>query len=232
VVRAYIDSMNRVNKRFALNERELRCLADGTKNYPQAPVPANEPRRLEVLWQYDVIDSIPEDAFNDLAELAACICEAPVALISLIDEKREWFKAKVGVSLTEMSRNIAFCSHTILGDDLLVVRDATADIRFADNPLVVCKPHIRFYAGAPLMTKEGYALGTLCVIDEVPRELTAMQKQALRVLSRFVMTQLEMRRNSRHIATISGKSAKLEAELKATRAQLAEAEKKLARKSR
>ncbi len=221
--------MKPVKNRFSLSHDDKMCIANGAKNYPPAPQPANEKKRLEVLWQYDVLDSVPEEAFNDLAELAACICEAPVALISLIDEKREWFKAKVGVSLAEMSRNIAFCAHTIMGNGLMVVPDASADIRFSDNPLVICKPNIRFYAGAPLMTKDGYAIGTLCVIDQVPRELTATQEQALRVLSRFVMTQLEIRRHGRQIKNVTDKSSKLETELQELRIKLTRAEEALAR---
>jgi two-component system cell cycle sensor histidine kinase/response regulator CckA len=164
-----------------------------------APVKTNETRRLKVLWQYDVLDTVPEEVFDDLTELAARICEAPIALISLIDEDRQWFKAKVGVTLNETSRDISFCSHAIKQHDLFIIPDATQDARFADNPLVTSDPKIRFYAGAPLVTPDGYALGTLCVIDKVPRELRAEQKQALRVLARHVMTQLELRRHAKDL---------------------------------
>jgi len=160
----------------------------------------NEGRRLKVLWQYDVLDTVPEQVFDDLTELAARICEAPIALISLIDEDRQWFKAKHGVSVNETSRDISFCARAIQQHDLFIIPDATQDERFASNPLVISDPKIRFYAGAPLITPDGYALGTLCVIDKVPRELRAEQKQALRVLSRHVMMQLELRRNAREIA--------------------------------
>jgi GAF domain-containing protein len=227
----YAQGMNPKDKRFSLTPEDERCFAEAVKKVAPGPKPANEQKRLEVLWQYDVIDTMPEDSFNDLAELAACICDAPIALISLIDENREWFKAKVGVSLSELSRNIAFCSHTIMSTGVMVVPDALEDIRFADNPLVTCKPYIRFYAGAPLMTKDGYALGTICVLDQVPRELTLTQEQALRVLSRFVMTQLEIRRNARQIATVSGKTSRLEAEVAELRTQLAEAQRELSKKS-
>jgi len=164
-----------------------------------APLKNNEARRLKVLWQYDVLDTVPEEVFDDLTELAARICEAPIALISLIDEDRQWFKAKVGVTLNETSRDISFCSHAIKQQDLFIIPDATQDARFASNPLVTSDPKIRFYAGAPLITPDGYALGSLCVIDKVPRELRSEQKQALRVLARHVMTQLELRRHSKEL---------------------------------
>ncbi|HLH54624.1 MAG TPA: GAF domain-containing protein [Verrucomicrobiae bacterium] len=159
--------------------------------------PDNEKKRLKVLWQYDVLDTVPEVIFDDLTELAAGICEAPIALISLVDEKRQWFKSKVGITLSETSRDVSFCSHAIQQPDLFIVPDATQDPRFAQNPLVISDPKIRFYAGAPLITPDGYALGTLCVIDKVPRTLRDDQKQAMRVLARHIVSQLELRRRSR-----------------------------------
>jgi two-component system, cell cycle sensor histidine kinase and response regulator CckA len=163
------------------------------------PAKNNEARRLKVLWQYEILDTVPEAVFDDLTELAARICEAPVALISLIDEDRQWFKSKVGVTLTETSRDISFCAHAIKQTDLFIIPDATQDLRFANNPLVISDPKIRFYAGAPLITPDGHALGTLCVIDKVPRELRLEQQQALRVLARHVMTQLELRRHAKEL---------------------------------
>lgn len=160
----------------------------------------NEAKRLKVLWQYDILDTVPEEVFDDLTELAARICEAPIALISLVDEDRQWFKSKVGLTLTETSRDISFCAHAVKQQDLFIIPDATKDMRFANNPLVTSDPKIRFYAGAPLITPDGHALGTLCVIDKVPRELRPEQKQALRVLARHVMTQLELRRHSKELA--------------------------------
>jgi GAF domain-containing protein len=164
-----------------------------------APVPKKEAKRLKVLWQYDILDTVPEEVFDDLTELAARICEAPIALISLVDEDRQWFKAKVGVTLTETSRDISFCAHAVKQQELFIIPDATKDPRFANNPLVVSDPKIRFYAGAPLITPDGYAVGTLCVIDKVPRELRPEQQQALRVLARHVMTQLELRRHAKDL---------------------------------
>jgi two-component system, cell cycle sensor histidine kinase and response regulator CckA len=163
------------------------------------PVKTNESRRLKVLWQYEILDTVPEEVFDDLTELAARICEAPIALISLVDEDRQWFKAKVGITVTETSRDISFCAHAIKQQELFIIPDATKDLRFASNPLVISDPKIRFYAGAPLITPDGQALGTLCVIDKVPRELRLEQQQALRVLARHVMTQLELRRHSKDL---------------------------------
>src|SRR5882724_8066297 len=161
-----------------------------------APLPASEKKRLKVLWQYQVLDTVPEEVFDDLTELAARICEAPIAMITLVDEDRQWFKSKLGVTVSETSRDISFCTHAIGQPELFIVPDATLDERFAQNPLVTSDPQIRFYAGAPLVTPDGHALGTLCVIDKIPRELRLEQKQALRVLARHVMTQLELRRHT------------------------------------
>src|SRR5579859_3231127 len=164
------------------------------------PINEQERKRLKVLWQYDVLDTVPEALFDDLTELAARICEAPIALISLVDEKRQWFKSKFGTTVNETSRDVSFCAHAIQQTDLFIIPDATQDLRFAKNPLVTSDPKIRFYAGAPLITPDGHALGTLCVIDKVPRELRPEQKQALRVLARHVMMQLELRRHAKELA--------------------------------
>jgi GAF domain-containing protein len=161
------------------------------------PKPANESRRLKVLWQYDVLDSVPEAMFDDLTELAAAICAAPIAMVSLVDENRQWFKSVQGISQRETSRDISFCAHAICQSDLFIVSDTRRDPRFSTNPLVRHPPKIRFYAGSPLITPDGYALGTLCVLDKRPRRLNAFQKRALQLLSRVVLTQLELRRHSR-----------------------------------
>jgi GAF domain-containing protein len=159
------------------------------------PMPANEVARIAALQRYAILDSEPEQGFDDLALLASYICQTPIALISLVDENRQWFKSRVGLSISETSREIAFCSMAILQSDIFIVPDTLQDERFRNNPLVVSEPTIRFYAGAPLISEEGYALGTLCVIDRTPREFSADQKQALQALSRLVLAQLEFRRN-------------------------------------
>ncbi len=197
-----------------------------------APVPQNEKRRLAVLWQYEVLDTVPEEVFDDLTELAARICEAPIALISLVDESRQWFKSRVGTPVSETSRDVSFCAYAINQTDLFIVPDATKDERFAKNPLVTSDPKIRFYAGAPLITPDGHALGTLCVIDKVPRELNADQKQALRILARHVMSQLELRRRSRELTEARQKEEKLKSDLIQLREELAAARRELSHPSR
>jgi len=183
-----------------------------------------------VLWQYEVLDTVPEELFDDLTELAARICEAPIALISLVDEKRQWFKSRVGTDLKETSRDVSFCAHAIQQEGLFIIPDASKDPRFANSPLVKSDPKIRFYAGAPLITPDGYALGTLCVIDTVPRELRADQKQALAILARHVVSQLELRRRSRELLDIRQQNERSRSELESLRSQLAEARRQLARR--
>ena len=195
----------------------------------KAPLPGTEKKRLKVLWQYDVLDTVPEEVFDDLTELAARICEAPIALITLVDEKRQWFKSRVGLTVKETSRDISFCGHAIGQSDLFIVPDATRDKRFSHNPLVTADPKIRFYAGAPLITPDGHALGTLCVIDKVPRQLTDDQKQALRVLARHVMTQLELRRHTNELAKAHEHRDEIQKELDRVKADLAKAHRELAK---
>ena len=175
----------------------------------KAPLPLDEAQRLESLREYAVLDTPPDACLDELTELAARICEAPIALISLIDENRQWFKSRVGLDAAETSRDIAFCAHAIQQKELLIVPDATQDVRFSDNPLVMGQPGIRFYAGAPLITPSGHALGTLCVIDREPRVMNADQQSALRVLSRLVMTQLELRRHTLEVERLQQDSVRL-----------------------
>jgi PAS domain S-box-containing protein len=158
----------------------------------KAALPENEAERLAALRGLGILDTGPELAYDELSTLAAYICQTPIALISLVDEDRQWFKSRVGWTARETPREVAFCAHTILEPDLFVVPDASADQRFANNPLVTSPPCIRFYAGAPLVTAEGHALGTICVLDHKPRELTAEQAGALRTLSHQVVVQLRL----------------------------------------
>ena len=174
-----------------------------------APYPENEQARVEALRRYEILDTDPEAPFDDLVQLAAQVCQVPIALISLIDPLRQWFKAKTGVGVCQTSRDIAFCAHAILQRDIFEVPDALGDDRFATNPLVTGEPHIRFYAGAPLIDRDGYALGTLCLIDRVPKRLSWQQKQTLTVLGRQVVAQLELRLRNRQLTrgTTNGEQA-------------------------
>jgi PAS domain S-box-containing protein len=158
------------------------------------PIPENEQERLSALRSYRILDTPREPQYDDLAKLAASICGTPIGLITLIDSDRQWFKSGALGAVTETPRHIAFCNQTILGRDILVVRDARIDERFAENPLVTGSPHIGFYAGIPLINPDGLALGTLCVVDFIPRDLTEYQREALRVLSSQIVSELELRK--------------------------------------
>ncbi|QHL87496.1 GAF domain-containing protein [Nibribacter ruber] len=157
--------------------------------------PPQEQQRLQVLDQYDLLDTSSDEELDQLTELAALVCGTPIAVISLVASNRQWFKAKVGLTLTETPKSSSFCQHALQTPDLLEVTDARKDLRFVNNPLVVGEANIRFYAGAPLITPQGHVLGTLCVIDTVPRILTPDQRMGLEVLARQVMTHFELRRN-------------------------------------
>ena len=155
----------------------------------------DEAARIAALQKYAILDTEPEQAFDDLVLLASFICQTPIALISLVDENRQWFKSRVGLSVSETPREIAFCAAAIQQPDVFIVPDTLNDERFRNNPLVTSEPHIRFYAGAPLINEEGFALGTICVIDRTPRQFGPSQQAALKALSRLVLAQLEFRRN-------------------------------------
>lgn len=177
------------------------------------PAPIVESARLEALREYRILDTPPEPAFDDLTSLAAHVCGAPIALVSLVDEDRLWFKSKVGLTATESPREISFCAKTIYEPDLFVITDTLADDQYVDHPMVTSEPHIRFYAGVPLINPDGHALGTLCVIDHSPRELSFEQKEALRSIARQVVSQLEIRRKLSGLARAIAERRHAEEEL-------------------
>jgi GAF domain-containing protein len=166
----------------------------------KAPLPGNETKRLAALNEYRILDTGAEQSYDDITVLAAHICNVPIAVISLVDKTRQWFKSKVGMDQQQTSRDVAFCAHAILQNEPFIIRDATLDPRFAGTALVAGEPHVRFYAGIPLINPEGLALGTLCVVDHLPRQLSSAQQEALQALSRQVLALLELRRVSARLA--------------------------------
>ncbi len=184
-----------------------------------APIPTNEAERLAALQRYGILDTDVEAEYDDIARVAATLCNTPVALVSLVDKDRQWFKARIGFDATETARSISFCAHAVASGTLLIVPDATLDARFAESPLVTRPDGIRFYAGAPLLDREGYALGTLCVIDHKARPgLTPAESGALQSLARLVIGQMEGRLKNRELLALRAKEQELETALRATEA--------------
>ncbi|MEV6852068.1 GAF domain-containing sensor histidine kinase [Actinoplanes sp. NPDC051411] len=176
----------------------------------RAPVPADEPARLAALHDTQVLDTPPEDDFDDIALLAAEICHTPMGMVSLVDRDRQWFKAKVGLDIREAPRELSFCAYAITGAEMLEVRDARDDDRFSDNPYVTADHGLRFYAGAPVVLDGVHSVGTVCVVDNEPRTLTAAQQRALRSLARHASAQLELRRYARHAGEVAERLSELD----------------------
>ncbi|MCC5834876.1 MAG: GAF domain-containing protein [Opitutales bacterium] len=163
------------------------------------PNRSDESNRLNALRRYQILDTPVEQDFDDFTALVAQICKAPIAVINLIDEDRQWFKSERGLGVRETPLDVSICRHAILQKGLFVVPDTREDDRFKNNPLVTGEPHLRFYAGALLESSDGYPLGTLCVLDYKPRNLTESEGQALEVLARQVMTAMELRLKMREL---------------------------------
>jgi GAF domain-containing protein len=156
-------------------------------------VTVDEGQRIAALQRYSILDTLPEQIYDDVTAMASLICGTPMSLVSLVDAERQWFKSTVGVEMRETPRSVSFCAHTIPTGRTLIVPDAEQDLRFKDNPVVTGEPHIRFYAGAPIVEADGHVLGTVCVIDTKPRSLSPIQIAALEALARHVMALMEMR---------------------------------------
>jgi signal transduction histidine kinase len=176
----------------------------------RAPLPEDEPARLAALHDAQVLDTAPEEDFDDIALLASEICGTPMGLVSLVDTDRQWFKAKHGLEVDQTHRDLSFCAHAIHGHELFEIPDAAHDQRFADNPMVLGDDGIRFYAGAPVVLDGTYSVGTVCVVDHVPRELTPAQRRALRSLARHASVQLELRRYARHAGAVADRLRQLD----------------------
>ena len=167
---------------------------------PAAEIPVNEQNRLQNLYSYELLDTLPEKDYDDITRLASYICNTPVSLVTLIDKDRQWFKSASGVDLKGTLREHAFCSYAILSpNEMMIVPDAAKDERFLDNPLVTGDYHVMFYAGVPLLTEEGYAIGSLCVLDSKPRDLNENQKEALKTLANQAMRLIQLHRKTKEL---------------------------------
>ncbi|MBT4412474.1 MAG: GAF domain-containing sensor histidine kinase [Polaribacter sp.] len=179
-----------------------------------ANIPPNEAKRLENLKSYHILDTLPEEEYDAITKIASVICNTPIALISIIDESRQWFKSKHGLNATETPREFSFCAHSILQpDELFIINDARKDKRFFDSSLITSDPNVVFYAGAPLNSSEGYSLGTLCVIDNEPKKLNNTQKESLSLLAKQVVTLLELRKKNTELAESNKQNLKLNEQL-------------------
>lgn len=179
-----------------------------------ANIPPNEAKRLENLKSYHILDTLPEEQYDAITKIASVICDTPIALISIIDESRQWFKSKHGLNATETPREFSFCAHSILQpDELFIINDARKDKRFFDSSLITSDPNVVFYAGAPLNSSEGYSLGTLCVIDNEPKKLNNTQKESLSLLAKQVVTLLELRKKNTELAESNKQNLKLNEQL-------------------
>jgi len=174
-----------------------------------APIPANEEKRLQELYSLELLDTPYEEEFDEIVRIASKICNAPMSVVTLLDSQRQWFKAKVGNLGSETKRDVSFCGHAIMGDGIMEIPNALDDERFVDNPLVTNNPNIRFYAGMPLVTQRGYKIGTLCVIDTVPRNLDEDQLESLETLARQVMRIIELRVKVRELNELTNVKNKI-----------------------